>query len=109
MQKETIIIDTISLKEDTLFGEINQVINYLNSIKFRYKNGESIYLNQEWSGYEDNYFEIIVERQETDEECLAREEEAKREKRRGERRKEAEECKRKKAIQQKIDELKEQL
>jgi len=109
MQKETIIIDTISLKEDTLFGEINQVISYLNSIKSRYKNGESIYLNQEWSGYEDNYFEIVVERQETDEECLAREEEAEREKRRGEKRKEAEECKRKKGIQQKIDELKKQL
>jgi len=109
MYKQIIRINTISLDEDTLFNDINKVISYLNSIKSQYKNGESIYLNQEWSGYEDNYFEIVVERQETDEECLAREEEAEREKRRGEKRKEAEECKRKKAIQQKIDNLKKQL
>jgi len=109
MQKEIIRITTISLDEDTLFNDINEVISYLNRIKSQYKNGETIYLNQGWFGYEDNYFEIVVQRQETDEECLAREEEAKREKIREEKRLEAEECKRKKAVQQKIDNLKKQL
>lgn len=113
MQKEIIRIATIGLDKDTLFGKLPQTLEYLSTIQRQYKNGETIWLNEEWSGYEDNYFEIVVERQETDQECLAREEEerveAEREKRREERRKEAKDCKRRKAVQQKIDELKKQL
>ena len=59
---------TISVDDDVLFGEINSVIKFLSGVRDQYKNGESVYLNQEWSGYENTYFEIVVERLETDKE-----------------------------------------
>ncbi len=63
---------TIDLDDDVLFGEINSVIKFLSGVRDQYKNGESVYLNQEWSGYEDTYFEIVVERLETDKEYKER-------------------------------------
>jgi hypothetical protein len=84
-----------------------------NKIRNQYKNGETIYLNEEWSGYEDNYFDITVTRLETDEECKARieleEKEALREKQRLQRAKEAAECKKRREIENKIKELQKQL
>ncbi len=113
MDKQIKRIATISLDKDTLFGKLGQTIEYLSTIQRQYKNGETLWLNEEWSGYEDNYFEVIVERVETDVECLAREIEEKaeieREERRETRRKEAEDCKRRREIQKKIDDLKKQL
>lgn len=106
-----IIRTAIYLDEDTLFNEVNSVINYLHKIKAQYKNGERLYLNQEWSGYEDNYFEIVVERLETDAEEKARLEKEEAEWREAEKKRKEDfaEQKRKEGIQQQIDNLKKQL
>lgn len=105
------ITKTIDLDHDVLFGEIGSVIKHLQNIKSQYKNGEIIYLNEEWSGYEDNYFQIVVKRLETDAECKARleQEDLKFKKAEVKRRKDFAEQKRKEGIKQQIDKLKEQL
>ena len=113
MEKQILQIDTIDIDRGELFGELNSVIKRLTEIRNQYKNGETIYLNEEWSGYEDNYFDITVTRLETDEECKARieleEKEALREKQRLQRAKEAAECKKRREIENKIKELQKQL
>lgn len=73
MDKQFINIDKLDLEKEDLFGEINDVIFFLTKIRDEYKNGEHIQVVEDWSGYEDNYFEIHVTREETDEECLKRE------------------------------------
>lgn len=73
MEKQRIEVARISVERIDLFGEINDVISYLIKIRDKYKNGESVEVVEDWSGYEDNYFEIQVTRLETDEECLKRE------------------------------------
>lgn len=77
MEKLKVIVATIDVETGCLFGEINAVIAYLSKVRDKYKNGEYIEVNEEWSGYEDNYFQINVTREETDEECLKREDEEK--------------------------------
>lgn len=74
MEKQMINITTIDVERDDLFGDINDVITFLIKIRNSYKNGEHIEVVEDWSGYEDNYFEIQVTRLETDDECLKREE-----------------------------------
>lgn len=73
MKKQTVCVATLDVERDDLFGEINDVISFLSKIRDEYKNGEYIEVMEEWSGYEDNYFQIQVTRKETDEECLKRE------------------------------------
>jgi Ran GTPase-activating protein (RanGAP) involved in mRNA processing and transport len=73
MKKQRVNIATIDVERDDLFGEINYVISFLTKIKDKYSNGEYIEVFEDWNGYEDNYFEIRVTREETDEECLNRE------------------------------------
>lgn len=68
-------IATINVGNYDLFGEINSVIEYLSKIRDSYSNGETIELCQEWIGYEDNYFEILVSRFENDDEYTLRLEE----------------------------------
>jgi hypothetical protein len=63
---------TIDIADHDLFGEINSVIEYLSEIRDSYSNGETIELSQNWSGYEDNYFEILVSRFENDDEYTLR-------------------------------------
>ncbi len=112
MEKIRLFIDTISIDRDELFGELDSVIDLLSKIRNKYKN-EDIYLNEEWSGYEDNYFEIVVSRLETVDECKVRikkeEEEALQEQQRVQKAKKAEEVERKREIENKIKELQKQL
>lgn len=112
LERQRVFIDTISVDRDSLFGEIGSVIKYLSHIKNKYKK-EDIYINEEWNGYEDNYFEIIVSRLETDQECRIRieqeEKEAQREKLREQRRLESIEGKRKQEIKKQIEQLQKQL
>lgn len=104
-------IATIDLDEEILFNDIDSVIKYLQNIKSQYKKEERIYLKQEWSGYEDNYFEIVVERLETDDEEKNRIEVEESEWRQAEekRRIDFAEQKRKEGIKKQIDNLKKQL
>ena len=73
MEKQMIHVATVDVERDDLFGEIGDVISFLTEIRDTYKNGEHIEVEEDWNGYEDNYFEIHVTREETDEECLKRE------------------------------------
>lgn len=73
MEKQLIQVATEDVEKEDLFGDINDVISSLTKIRNKYKNGEHIEVVEDWSGYEDNYFEIRVTRLETDEECLKRE------------------------------------
>ena len=66
-------IATVDVERDDLFGEINDVISFLTKIRDRYKNGEHVEVEEDWDGYESNYFEINVTREETDDECIRRE------------------------------------
>lgn len=113
MENQILYIDTIGIERYELFGELESVIKRLTEIRNKYKNGETIYLNEEWSGYEDNYFDITVTRLETDEECKMRVEQENKEQLRideEQRLKEAKaEEKRREKIRQEINKLKKQL
>lgn len=51
---------TIDVGLDELFGDLDDVINYL--ILIRANNpGKKIILVEKWSGYEDNYFEATYQ------------------------------------------------
>lgn len=79
MEKQMINVTTIDVERGDLFGDINDVISFLTKIRDEFKNGENIEVVEDWSGYEDNYFEIQVTRLETDDECLKRKEKEDRE------------------------------
>jgi ribosomal protein L9 len=74
MEKQIVNIATIDVERGDLFGDISDVISFLTTIRDKYKNGEHVEVVEDWSGYEDNYFEIQVTRLETDDECLKRKE-----------------------------------
>lgn len=109
--KEIITVKTISVKKDDIFGNLNVVLNYLTNIKNKYKNGEIVTLEEEWEGYEDNYFQIVVRRKETDREEKARlaKEESEWKEAEEKRKRDFAEQKRKAEIQNQIDKLKKQL
>lgn len=109
--KQIITVKTIDVSKKDLFGNLNVVLNYLTNIKNKYKNGEIVTLEEGWEGYEDNYFQIVVRRKETDAEEKVRLEAEESEWRKSEikRREDFAEQKRKEGIQQQIDNLKKQL
>lgn len=111
MEKQLIQVATEDVEKEDLFGEINDVISFLTKIRNKYKNGEHIEVVEDWSGYEDNYFEIRVTRLETDEECLKREADEDKAliKAREEQDRIREKIKKREAILKQIEQLKKQL
>lgn len=55
----------VQLTADDLFGSYEEMIDRLNSYKEKYGDFS---ISEEWSGYEDNWFQINYEELETDKE-----------------------------------------
>ena len=109
--KENVHVETIHLKDSELFKDIDSVINLLTNIRNKYNKDHSIELEQEFVGYEDRYFQVVVRRLETDNEYNKRIEKEKQSelKEKDRIKKLQEEQQRKLKIQQQIDNLKKQL
>ena len=70
--KKLILTEEIDLDYDSLFNtDIDSIINYLEKIKSLYPSRE-LNIEEKWSGYEDNYFVVTYEREETDSEYECR-------------------------------------
>lgn len=69
IEKETVEHQSSHLDKDKLFADsIDETIAYLQSLK---KEGYQ-YIDEGWSGYEDNYFIAVKEELETDDEFVRR-------------------------------------
>jgi len=55
----------------TIFDAVDEVIKYLNQIKEKYP-GKELFLEDEWTGYEDVSYEVSYYEEETDEEYQQR-------------------------------------
>ena len=66
--KRQVVKHTCHIKSDDLFGNIDKVIKYLESLKSQ----GYVEIEERWSGYEDNYFVGIKNEEETDEEYYGR-------------------------------------
>lgn len=109
--KENVHVKTIDLADNELFNDIDSVINLLTDIRNKYNKNHIIELEQEFVGYEDRYFQVVVRRLETDNEYSKRVEKEKQAelKEKDLMKKLQEEQQRKLKIQQQIDNLKKQL
>jgi hypothetical protein len=109
--KENVHVETIHLGDNELFNDVYSVIDLLTNVRKKYNKDHSIELEQEYIGYEDRSFQIVVRRLETDNEYNKRlEKEKKEELKEKERHKKLEEKKQRKLkIQQQTDNLKKKI
>lgn len=66
--KRMVVPQTCYIEKKDLFGNIDNVIEYLKSLKSQ----GYVEIEEKWSGYEDNYFVAIKYEEETDNEYYGR-------------------------------------